>query len=662
VTGREVRQRGPSFVDDAGRQMILRGVNLGGDCKVPYPNGGTYVPTDFSDHREVSFIGRPFPIEEADEHLGRLAHWGFNLVRLLTTWEAVEHAGPGVYDSAYLEYLTEVCRRAGEHGLYVYLDFHQDAWSRMTGGDGAPGWTFEAVGLDFTTFPAAGAAHLMQGRYDPARGGRQDTYPQMSWGQNNRLPAAAIMWTLFWGGRVLTPQFDVEGRNVQTFLQERYLDAVERVAQRMAALSCVIGFDTLNEPGTGWIGERLSYRHLGPSEENPGRAAPGFALSPLEALAVAQGVPVTAPVLTRHPDTARAMVTGEEVVNPDGVRIWATDADCPFEQAGAYHLEGGRAVALDDNFFRARGGQHLDVSEHGFGPLFHRVAEATRRHNAGWSVFVEIDPYGAAAGRPFPRDLPERSVNASHWYDSATLYRKHFDPHSAFDLATGEQARSPAEVRERFTRQIAFRTLRPAEAFPGGAPSLLGEFGVPFDLDHGAAYAAWAAGERGPAPWSSHIEALTLMYDALDALLLHSAQWNYTASNRNDAMIGDQWNQEDLSIFSRDQQDDPTDPDSGGRAVDGFCRPYLQRTQGRLLQMAFHREQRCFTAVYACDPDVAAPTEIYVPAVQYPRGFVVRVEGPAEVRRKPSSQRVLITGTHAVELRVTVEQAVQRRD
>ena len=50
------------------------------------------------------------------------------------------------------------------------------------------------------------------------------------------------------------------------------------------------------------------------------------------------------------------------------------------------------------------------------------------------------------------------------------------------------------------------------------------------------------------------------MYDALDELLLHSTQWNYTASNRNDLRIGDGWNQEDLSIFTRDQQDDPATP------------------------------------------------------------------------------------------------------
>ena len=130
------------FIDESGRQVILRGVNLGGDCKLPYKKGATYYPSDFSDHKNVSFIGRPFPLEEAHQHFERLRHWGFNCLRLLTSWEAIEHAGPGLYDEAYLDYYSKLVALAGEFGLYVYVDFHQDVWSRMTGGDGAPGRTF----------------------------------------------------------------------------------------------------------------------------------------------------------------------------------------------------------------------------------------------------------------------------------------------------------------------------------------------------------------------------------------------------------------------------------------------------------------------------------------------------------------------------------------
>lgn len=624
-----LRQDGRLFLDASGRQMLLRGVNLGGDCKVPYPDGGTNHPSDFADHREVSFIGRPFPLAEADEHLARLRHWGFNLVRLLTTWEAVEHAGPGLYDGEYLDYFAEVARKAGEHGLHVFVDFHQDVWSRMTGGDGAPGWTLEAAGLDLTRFHAAGAAHLMQAKYDYAKGGRQAAYPQMSWPSNNRLPVTAMMWTLFWGGRIFTPQFRVEGENIQDFLQGRYLGAMRSVARRLKDLPNVLGFDTLNEPGTGWVGERLTYRHLGPSDDHPGRASPGPALSALDALAVAQGLPVRVPNLVRNPETGRATDTGETVVlNPDGVRIWAEGRDCPFEAAGAYRIEGGAAVALDEEFFRTRDGRRLTISEDGFGPFFRRVAETTRRENPDWSVFVEIDAYGVAAGRPFPERLPERSVNASHWYDSATLYLKTFDPENSFDLATGEKATSPDQIRERFVRQIAFRTLRPAERFPGGAPCLVGEFGIPFDLDEAQAYRAWAAGRREPSIWRKHVAALELMYDALDELQLHSAQWNYTASNRNDMAVGDGWNQEDLSIFSPDQQEGEA-PDAGGRAVEGFCRPFVRATQGRLASVRFDRARRAFEAAWEADAGLSAPTEVYVPRLQFPNGFEVALEGDA---------------------------------
>jgi len=91
-----------------GGALFCAGVNLGGDCKVPFPDGGTNFPSDFSNHREVFFHWPVrFPIAEADEHFSRLRAWGFNCLRMLTTWEAVEHRGPNDYDSEYLDYFAE---------------------------------------------------------------------------------------------------------------------------------------------------------------------------------------------------------------------------------------------------------------------------------------------------------------------------------------------------------------------------------------------------------------------------------------------------------------------------------------------------------------------------------------------------------------------------
>ena len=72
-----MRTDGIWFKDEAGRVMLLRGANLGGSNKVPTrPNGATYIRDGFFEHRDLSFVGRPFPLEEADEHFGRLHAWG----------------------------------------------------------------------------------------------------------------------------------------------------------------------------------------------------------------------------------------------------------------------------------------------------------------------------------------------------------------------------------------------------------------------------------------------------------------------------------------------------------------------------------------------------------------------------------------------------------
>ncbi|WP_411341253.1 cellulase family glycosylhydrolase [Sphingopyxis sp. J-6] len=647
MTTLPIRQHGPLFLDADGGQVMLRGVNLGGDCKVP-PGQGTDVYSDFGDHRSISFVGRPFPIEEADAHLGRIAHWGFNTLRLLTTWEAVEHAGPGQYDEAYLDYFAAIARKAGEHGLTLFVDFHQDVWSRMSGGDGAPGWTFEAVGLDFTKFDAAGAAHVMQARYDyasPER--RQDAYPQMSWGSNYRLPANGIMWTLFWAGQRITPDCLIDGVNVQDYLQRHYLGAMNEIARRLADMPHVIGFDTLNEPSLGWAGQPIAYRHLAPSDANPERPRIGPALAPLDAIAMARGLSVEVPVLTRD-EAGAAVPTTTRIFNPDRVSIWRDAAACPFEAAGRYRIEDGVAVAAGDDVLAA-----IDPSEDVYRPFFRKVADTIRQHRPDWSIFAEMDVFAHIAGRQFPTRLPERTVNASHWYDMGMLYLKRFDPANHRDAATGRAETSLDAIAARYRRQLG-SFAEESEGFPGGgAPTLIGEFGIPYDLDEGEAYERWANGECDV--WEQHEAALTLMYDAMDALGLHSTQWNYTASNRNDLRIGDGWNQEDLSIWSIDQQTGGRDPGDGGRAVPGFSRPWVRRAQGRIRSVRFEREMRRFTAAIDADADIAGATDIYVPLAHYPDGFVLRCEGvPAEVDLEPARQRARIraavSGAMSVEI------------
>jgi hypothetical protein len=64
--------------------LILRGVNLDGR-KVPHcPDGATHIREGFYDHRNVSFVGLPFPLEEADQPLASLRSWGLTSQRPLS--------------------------------------------------------------------------------------------------------------------------------------------------------------------------------------------------------------------------------------------------------------------------------------------------------------------------------------------------------------------------------------------------------------------------------------------------------------------------------------------------------------------------------------------------------------------------------------------------
>ena len=616
---------GEKFIDHEGRQVILRGVNLGGDCKLPYPGGGTQHPSDFSDHREVSFIGRPFPLDEADEHFSRLAHWGFNCLRLLTSWEAIEHAGPGEYDEAYLDYFTQLCEKANDYGFYVYVDFHQDVWSRMSGGDGAPGWCFEKVGLDFRQFDEAEAAFVMQYRYDykDSRPRQNDNYPQMSWIRNYAYAANGIMWTLFFGGKDFAPQCEIDGQNVQDYLQSHFINAQKALAKRIAHLTNVIGFDALNEPSAGWIGKSLSYCHLETNENNTDPVLPGLAWSPVNALRASHGVTLEVPYLEMSLRKRGIVQTGTETVNKKGVSIWFDPERDPFQAAGAYKLNAdGRAEEIQDDFFQKVNGKTVVFAHDYLGAFYQRVASALREENPDWFVFIEPDLLNFDSDSAFPKHLPERTVNAGHSYDISILLLKRFSGRVGFNVLNGKPRIGRKAYQRDFVRQFD-EVKKQSKNSGGGCPTLIGEFGIPFDMNGSKAYQAYSAGDHSSKPWRAQAASLDLLYNALDELLLSSTQWNYTASNSNLPAVGDGWNQEDLSIYSPDQKINGQGIDSGGRALAGFVRPYVRHTQGTLTKVSFDEKKGCLKVEFNANCSIDAPTEIYLPALQFPAGYVI---------------------------------------
>ncbi len=157
----------------------------------------------------------------------------------------------------------------------------------------------------------------------------------------------------------------------------------------------------------------------------------------------------------------------------------------------------------------------------------------------------------------------------------------------------------------------------------GGVPVLIGETGIAFDLNEKRAYRT--------GDFRNQVAAMDRTLCAMDDNLLSYTLWNYTADNTN--ARGDMWNDEDLSLFSRDQQTAPGDIHSGGRALQAVVRPYALAAAGEPLRMSFDIRRRIFEFTFHHDPQVTEPSLIFVPDYQYPNGYRVEVtDGSYEVR------------------------------
>jgi endoglycosylceramidase len=145
-----------------------------------------------------------------------LPAWGINTIRLLFTWEAYETIKCS-YDNDYIEYYEQVVRWAAERGIYVIVDFHQDAYSRFSldgCGEGFPEWAVTPE-VELKT---------------PDNGEKC-----ASWGTKMIIDLSHHKtWEHFHSDRYGA--------------QTRYLNMVEAVADRMSQHPNVIGYELMNEP------------------------------------------------------------------------------------------------------------------------------------------------------------------------------------------------------------------------------------------------------------------------------------------------------------------------------------------------------------------------------------------------------------------------------
>lgn len=125
---------GPRLLDELGRQVVLRGFNVGSRAKMP-----PFLPFDVPQGALVA--------EAADAFFEKLEALGANAVRVTFLWEAFESTR-GNYDTEYLARYTELLDAANAHGLAVIVDLHQDVFASSFCGDGFPLWALGSIPHD----------------------------------------------------------------------------------------------------------------------------------------------------------------------------------------------------------------------------------------------------------------------------------------------------------------------------------------------------------------------------------------------------------------------------------------------------------------------------------------------------------------------------------
>lgn len=585
VTGKKVpdhyvHSSSAFFRDTSGRALLLRGVNLSGGAKAPH-NQPSQSQDGFWSEAEAGkgdFVGRPLDLEDgsADIHLARLRSWGFNFLRFVFTWEALEHEGPGKYDTEYMDYVVKVLHKCGEWGFRVFMDPHQDIWSRFSGGSGAPLWTIYACGIDPQHITPTYSA-LLHNEYPSRESSNPKSFPSMIWATNYTRLFSQTIFTLFFAGKTYAPKCIIDGVNIQDYLQNHFIDAVCELTKRISKEDglldrVVIGWDGMNEPGEGYIG----IKDLG-SVPKDQKLKKGPTPTPFEGMRLGMGEAIE--VDDWEFSQMGPKKAGKAILDPKGKKLWLKEEDeasrgggkwgwkrgiewkmgtCIWGQHGVWEPsskallkpayfssfpeETSHKVAFNDDFWK-----------------YHWMAYAPRirQHHPEAIHFIQPPVFS------IPPKLPEsllqgRLCTAPHFYDGLTLMTKHWNWFNADALGllrnkywTVVQAVKIGEaaIRKCTQDQLAILQKDTKDVY-GAYPTLMGEIGCPYDMDDKKAY-GFVDGGKGEGDYSSQQKAWDCSMNASDGPnCLNYTLWTYVPDNSHE--WGDLWNGEDLSIFSND--------------------------------------------------------------------------------------------------------------
>ncbi|KAK0493287.1 glycoside hydrolase family 5 protein [Armillaria luteobubalina] len=576
-----------NFVDNAGRTLLLRGVNLSGSSKAPVGKL-SYILEGLWDAAEEggeSFIGRPLNLDDgsADVHLARLKGWGFNMLRFPVTWESLEHEGPGLYDYDFMDYTVRVLRKCKDYGFKIYMDPHQDIWSRFSGGSGAPIWTLTACGIEPRHFTATQAA-IIHSEYPSPYDPDPASIPAMLWSTNYGRLASQTIFTLFFAGRDFAPKCLIDDKNIQDYLQDHFTEAMGQMADRIRDAGdlldeCVIGWDSMNEPFEGLCG--WDDLNVSPTQQGS-TLRKGTHPSPAQSLRLGMGQAQT--VDNWSFGAFGPSRNGSVTIDPKGYKMWSDPetetaegihtrwgwrrhkdwqlGTCVWAQHGVWDIESGYILVPD--YFRyvpssrSAGDAPVEVEfiADYWQPHFESFTSRIRESHPESIMFAQPPVFAP----PPPIDesvLKGRAAYSPHYYDGLTLITRHWNWFNADALgvlrgkySSPLQAVKVGETAIRKSLQEQLSMYKVDAHILGPYPTILGEIGTPFDMDNKRSY-GWTDHGKHKGDYSRQERALDASLNGADGPnAINWTVWTYCPDSCHD--WGDGWNMEDLSLWSSD--------------------------------------------------------------------------------------------------------------
>lgn len=443
-------------------------------------------------------------------------------------------------------------------------------------------WTLYAAGLNPQSFAATEAALVHNTYPEP------ENFPKMIWSTNYTRLACQVMFTFFFAGRDFAPKCIIDGKNIQDYLQSHFIAAVARLAKAIHDAGdlendVVIGWESMNEPNRGLVGwPDISAI---PSEQKLQKGT-----SPTAWQAILTGSGRAVEIDTWDFGGMGPYKSGRVLVDPQGEIAWLpADYDdsrygykrdpgwklgtCIWAQHGIWEPESDSLLKKDYFSKNPRTGDVLNYEEFTntyFMDYYRAYRDAVRAHHKDSILFCQPPVLEIPPSIKDTKDDDPKMVYAPHYYDGVTLMTKKWNRYwnvdvfgllrgryysPAFAIKIGETA-----IRNSFRDQMGAIRQEGID-YMGNHPCVLTEFGIPYDMDDKHAYKTGDYSSQTGAMDANHygvegsgMAGYTLwlyMTQVCNFLRGSSVQINFP---QNTHSLGDQWNGEDLSIYSLDDR------------------------------------------------------------------------------------------------------------